>query len=95
MELEKGTQIPGDRSGNSGHGKRGGEADRERRGFLKGAGLPAVGAAVGATVPERGVLPSGSVGEAFADTMAVAGEDGLIVLNDGPVNAEPPRASAG
>ena len=45
---------------------------------------------MGAAVPRRGGLPSGITGGAFADTMAVAGRDGLIVLNDAPVNAATP-----
>lgn len=68
-------------------------AHEDRRGFLKGAGLAAMGAAVGAAIPFHRNLPSGLIPAALADTkedFRIAGKDGLTVLNDRPVNAETP-----
>lgn len=63
----------------------------DRRGFLRGAGLAAMGAAVGATIPFHRNMPSGFIPMAMAETsMSVEGKDGLTVLNDRPVNAETP-----
>jgi DMSO/TMAO reductase YedYZ molybdopterin-dependent catalytic subunit len=67
--------------------------DRNRRGFLKGAGLAAMGAAVGATIPFRANMPGGMIPAALADShdkFTIKGKDGLTVLNDRPVNAETP-----
>lgn len=68
-------------------------AHEDRRGFLKGAGLAAMGAAVGAAIPFHRNMPSGLIPAALADTkkdFRIAGKDGLTVLNDRPVNAETP-----
>ncbi len=64
-----------------------------RRGFLKGAGLAAMCAAVGANIPFSRNLPAGLIPAALAETpesFTIAGKDGLTVLNDRPVNAETP-----
>ena len=67
------------------------EPHKDRRGFLKGAGLAAMGAAVGAAIPFHRSMPSGFIPEAVAaNPMTIAGKDGLTVLNDRPVNAETP-----
>ena len=68
-------------------------AGADRRGFLKGAGLAAMGAAVGATIPFSASMPSGLIPAALAQTGdggMIEGKDGLTVLNDRPVNAETP-----
>ena len=68
-------------------------ADDNRRGFLKGAGLAAMGAVVGGTIPFHRNMPSGLIPAALAESLEdfkLAGKDGLTVLNDRPVNAETP-----
>lgn len=65
----------------------------DRRGFLKGAGLAAVAAALGARIPFHRSFPSGLIPSALADEPAafvLEGKDGLVVLNDRPINAETP-----
>jgi DMSO/TMAO reductase YedYZ molybdopterin-dependent catalytic subunit len=67
--------------------------EADRRGFLKGAGLAAMAAAVGATIPFARNMPSGLIPAALADTHAeftLFGKQGLIVRNDRPVNLETP-----
>ena len=64
-----------------------------RRGFLRGSGLVAMSAAVGASIPFAGHLPAGLIPAALAQTdtpFEIPGKEGLIVLNDRPVNAETP-----
>jgi len=64
-----------------------------RRGFLKGSGLAAMSAAVGASIPFAHLMPSGLIPAALAQSdneFLIAGKEGLIVLNDRPVNAETP-----
>ena len=63
-----------------------------RRGFLKGAGLAAVTASLGAALPFGRLFPSGLIPAALAadGDLVIAGKDGLIVLNDRPLNAETP-----
>lgn len=64
-----------------------------RRGFLKGSGLAAMTAALGAAIPFADRMPAGLIPAAFADDeepFRLAGKDGLTVLNDRPVNAETP-----
>jgi DMSO/TMAO reductase YedYZ molybdopterin-dependent catalytic subunit len=68
-------------------------AHADRRGFLKGAGLAAMGAAIGSTIPFHRNMPSGLIPAALADQTAdfkLVGKDGLSVLNDRPINAETP-----
>ena len=68
-------------------------ADEGRRGFLKGAGLAAMGAAVGAAIPFHRYMPAGLIPEALAGAATdfkIQGKDGLTVFNDRPVNAETP-----
>jgi DMSO/TMAO reductase YedYZ molybdopterin-dependent catalytic subunit len=67
--------------------------EADRRGFLKGAGLAAMGAAVGGAVVHARNMPGGLIPAAFAETtqsFTIEGKDGLTVLNDRPVNAETP-----
>lgn len=69
------------------------EACRDRRGFLRGAGLAAMSAALGAAIPFHRNMPSGLIPAAFAEDkkpFAIQGKDGLVVLNDRPLNAETP-----
>lgn len=65
-----------------------------RRGFLKGSGLAAMSAALGASIPLARYMPGGLIPAAFAETDAsfeLVGKSGLIVLNDRPVNIETDR----
>ncbi len=69
------------------------ETGADRRGFLKGAGLAAMGVAVGATIPFHRNMPSGLIPAALAEEkkmFKISGKNGLSVLNDRPVNAETP-----
>jgi DMSO/TMAO reductase YedYZ molybdopterin-dependent catalytic subunit len=68
-------------------------AHGDRRGFLKGAGLAAMGAVVGATIPFHRNMPGGLIPAALAETpkdFKLQGKDGLLVHNDRPINAETP-----
>jgi DMSO/TMAO reductase YedYZ molybdopterin-dependent catalytic subunit len=68
-------------------------AGPSRRGFLKGAGLATMSAVLGAGIPFHRYMPAGLIPAALADDLkdfAIAGKDGLIILNDRPVNAETP-----
>jgi sulfite oxidase len=76
-----------------------------RRGFLKGAGLTGLSAAVGATIPFAANMPAGLVPAALAQTpqadpakaagpklLRMDGKDGgLVVLGDKPLVAETPE----
>lgn len=69
------------------------KATTDRRGFLKGAGLTAIAAAVGAPIPFHRNFPAGLIPSALAETteaFVLEGKDGLVVLNDRPINAETP-----
>lgn len=67
------------------------EPEKDRRGFLRGAGLATMGALVGAAIPFSRNMPSGFIPEALAQkAMGIDGKDGLTVHNDRPVNAETP-----
>ncbi|MEO1204817.1 MAG: sulfite oxidase [Pseudomonadota bacterium] len=66
------------------------EANSDRRGFLKGAGLATMGAMVGATIPFHENMPANFVPIALADENEITGKDGLTLLNDRPLNAETP-----
>ncbi|MDJ0918372.1 MAG: sulfite oxidase [Woeseiaceae bacterium] len=64
-----------------------------RRGFLKGGGLAAMSAVVGANIPFAHLMPGGLIPAALAQSaepFQIPGKEGLIVLNDRPVNAETP-----
>ncbi|MDJ0945864.1 MAG: sulfite oxidase [Kiloniellales bacterium] len=68
-------------------------AEADRRGFLKGAGLTALGAVVGAALPFHRNYPAGLIPAALAETtedFKIAGKSGLTLLNDRPLNAETP-----
>ena len=63
----------------------------DRRGFLRGVGLVAMAAAVGAAIPFHRNMPVGFIPEALAaDPIGIAGKDGLTVLGQQPLNAETP-----
>jgi sulfite oxidase len=79
-----------------------------RRGFLEGAGLTAMGAAVGASIPYAANMPAGLVPAAFAQdkpaegkpaepqNLVLPGKDpNLIVVGDKPLNAETPAELLG
>ncbi|NNC77725.1 MAG: molybdopterin-dependent oxidoreductase, partial [Woeseiaceae bacterium] len=64
-----------------------------RRGFLRKSGLVAMSAAVGASIPFAELMPSGLIPAALAQSdepFSIPGKEGLIVLNDRPINAETP-----
>ena len=64
-----------------------------RRGFLRGSGLAAMSAAVGASIPFAKYMPAGLIPAALAQSVEpfeLPGKSGLIVLNDRPINAETP-----
>lgn len=64
-----------------------------RRGFLTKGSLAAMSAAVGASIPFAHLMPSGLIPAVLAQTdtpFEIPGKEGLIVLNDRPVNAETP-----
>ena len=64
-----------------------------RRGFLKKSGLVAMSTAIGAAIPFARFMPSGLIPAAFAaegSSTRIEGKEGLIVLNERPVNAETP-----
>ena len=67
----------------------------DRRGFLRSAGLAAMTAMVGATIPFHRNMPAGLVPVVLANENVLAGKDGLTLLNDRPINAETPPQSAG
>ncbi|CTQ33264.1 sulfite oxidase [Jannaschia rubra] len=60
----------------------------DRRGFLKTTGLAALGAHLGMNIPFAGNLMALAQGMSEEDIMA--GKDGLILMNDRPLNAETP-----
>jgi len=79
------------------------EADRQlwdreshpvtRRGFLKGSGLAAMSAALGAGIHFADDMPGGLIPAALAQTdeaFMIPGKSGLVILNDRPINAETP-----
>ena len=64
-----------------------------RRGFLTGTSLAAMSAAIGASIPFAHLMPAGLIPAAIAQSdtpFEIPGKEGLIVLNDRPVNAETP-----
>jgi DMSO/TMAO reductase YedYZ molybdopterin-dependent catalytic subunit len=64
-----------------------------RRGFLRGSGLAAMSAALGASIPFAEFMPGGLIPAALAQSDArfeLPGKDGLTILNDRPINAETP-----
>ena len=64
-----------------------------RRGFLNNSALMAMVAALGTAIPYGRFLPAGLIPAAFAADNApdrIEGKEGLIILNDRPVNAETP-----
>lgn len=64
---------------------------RTRRGFLVGTG--AMAAVLGARIVYAQHMPSGLIPAPLADSVApfhIEGKDGLVVLNDRPLNAETP-----
>jgi DMSO/TMAO reductase YedYZ molybdopterin-dependent catalytic subunit len=64
-----------------------------RRGFLTQSGLVAMSATLGASIPFAHLMPGGLIPAALAQSdepFAIPGKEGLIVLNDRPLNAETP-----
>ena len=64
-----------------------------RRGFMKGSGLAAMAAVVGASIPFARYMPGGLIPAALAqsdEAFSLPGKSGLTILNDRPINAETP-----
>lgn len=64
-----------------------------RRGFLRGASLAGVSAALGVPIPFAEHFPDGLIPVALgqdAGGLTIPGKDGVRVLNDRPINAETP-----
>ncbi|MEA3383212.1 MAG: sulfite oxidase [Campylobacterota bacterium] len=64
-----------------------------RRGFLKKSAMMAMAAVVGSNIPFADKMPGGLIPAALANSDApfkVKGKEGLIYLNDRPINAETP-----
>ncbi|MDH3546326.1 MAG: molybdopterin-dependent oxidoreductase, partial [Gammaproteobacteria bacterium] len=64
-----------------------------RRGFLRGTGLAAMSAALGASIPFAEFMPGGLIPAALAqsdESFSIPGKSGLTILNDRPINAETP-----
>lgn len=64
-----------------------------RRGFMKGSGLAAMTAVLGASIPFAKYMPGGLIPAALAqsdEAFYIPGKSGLTVLNDRPINAETP-----
>ncbi len=64
-----------------------------RRGFLTKSSLMAMGAALGMQIPFARNMPAGLIPAAFAADNSpdvIPGKEGLVVLNNRPVNAETP-----
>ncbi len=64
-----------------------------RRGFLKSGALAAMSAAIGASIPFASLMPGGLIPAALAQAetpFQIPGKEGLIILNDRPLNAETP-----
>jgi DMSO/TMAO reductase YedYZ molybdopterin-dependent catalytic subunit len=73
--------------------KQRGSRPRSRRWFLRGSGLAAMSAAVGASIPFGHLLPKGLLPIALAESseeLQLPGKSGLVVLGDRPINAETP-----
>jgi len=70
------------------------EAERgTRRGFLRSGALLSMNVALGVSIPFAHCFPAGLIPAAYADaadTQPIEGKDGLVVLNDRPLNAETP-----
>jgi DMSO/TMAO reductase YedYZ molybdopterin-dependent catalytic subunit len=66
----------------------------DRRGFLHGAGLAAMGLALGGMIPFSRNMPAGLIPAALAqsgvDFQMLGKDPGLTVLNDRPINIETP-----
>ena len=63
-----------------------------RRGFLKKTGLASMSLAIGSQIPFLRYMPDGFIPLALAETknkLIIEGKEGLVVLNDRPVNLEP------
>ena len=67
------------------------ETCSDRRGFLKGAGLATMAALLGGAIPFHRNMPGGMIPVALAEQpFQIVNKDGLVILNDRPVNAECP-----
>ena len=64
-----------------------------RRGFLTGSSLIAMSTAIGASIPFAHLMPGGLIPAALAQSdqpFELPGKEGLVILNDRPINAETP-----
>ena len=62
----------------------------DRRGFLKNAGLAVMCALVGSTIPFHRNIPAHFIPSVLAAERVIHGKDGIVVINERPVNAETP-----
>lgn len=68
-------------------------SEDSRRGFLKKSSMLMMAAVVGSNIPFGANMPSGLIPAALANSdlpFKIEGKDGLIYLNDRPINAETP-----
>lgn len=68
-------------------------SEESRRGFLKKSSMLMMAAVVGSNIPFGANMPAGLIPAALANSdvpFKIEGKDGLIYLNDRPVNAEAP-----
>ena len=69
------------------------ETPVSRRRFLRGAGVAAMSAAIGSSIPFAKYMPAGFIPVALAQSdepQSIPGKFGLTVLNDRPISAETP-----
>lgn len=66
------------------------EVNQSRRSFLKTTSMASVAAMVGMAVPFQENVGSGFIPAAMADVNVMPSKDGLVLLNDRPINAETP-----
>lgn len=67
--------------------------ENSRRGFLKKSSILTMAAIVGSNIPFADKMPSGLIPAALANSdkpFSIPGKEGLVYLNDRPVNAETP-----
>ena len=64
-----------------------------RRGFLGNVGLISMSTVLGGTIPFAKYMPQGLIPAALAQSetnFEIPGKEGLVILNDRPINAETP-----
>ncbi|MCK5905408.1 MAG: molybdopterin containing oxidoreductase, partial [Gammaproteobacteria bacterium] len=64
-----------------------------RRGFLRNVGLISMSTVLGGVIPFAKYMPQGLIPAALAQSdtsFEIPGKEGLVILNDRPINAETP-----